>query len=128
MNFSLFSARKTYSLKMLNRFDFIEDIDYDTIYEDQSKNQEIHWTVVWLVELKLNRGMFKFYGKSKLSFDKAFKNALIVALHFCTLKIVHEKAIPRHLENQIQFLIRCFLNHVGEIDANGSKSSGECFD
>ena len=102
-------GKKEYSLDTLNKFDFIDDFGYEIIYDDQIGNGEKIETLFWLVELKLNRGMLKFYGQSKAKSNKALKNALIVALHFCTMKIVHEKVIPRQLKNDTQFLMNCFL-------------------
>ena len=109
-----FPGKTVCSLAILNKFAFIEDFDYDVIYEeeetstDETNNCAIIW---WMAELNLNRGMLKFYGFSKVKSNTAMKNALRAALHFCTLKVLHEKVIPRHLRNNTKFLIFCFLNY-----------------
>ena len=103
-------AKKNYNLAMLNKFDFIKDLDFEVIFADRfACEEQERESLIWFVELKLNRGMFKFYGKSKSNWNKALNNALIVALNFCTLKIVHECVIPRHLVKSTQFLTHCFL-------------------
>ena len=66
--------------------------------------------LTWFVQLRLNNGVLKFYGKSKAKWSKALNYALIVALNFCTLKMLHEKVVARHLKNETQFLLSCFLN------------------
>ena len=105
-----FPPKRFYYLKMLNKFHFVEDVDFEAIFDDQNQTAETIETVFWLVELRLNGDMLHFYGQSKVKPDRALKNALIVALNFCTMKVVHEKVIPRHLKCKTQFLMHCFLD------------------
>ena len=116
--------KKNYSLLMFNRFAFVENIRYETTLEEPEE-PEIDDKVTWWVELKFNRGFLKFYGQSKLRWDKAFNNAIIIALNFCSRKIVHEKIIPRHLRNETQFLVHCFLNPEMKNNVSGGSNLPE---